>query len=151
MIGLTRLQGPEHHEVGEQGQFVPKQGRHRFAPGVDRVVFGNVFGHPRIGEVGEFQHLHPERANTSGRTVIMREYSRFAAPGDEPYYPVNTVEDRRRLELYRQAAALETDVHFGGRLGSYQYLDMHMAIASALTAFDNVIEPRLARPKGSPR
>jgi UDP-galactopyranose mutase len=30
-------------------------------------------------------------------------------------------------------------VWFGGRLGSYQYLDMHMAIASALTAFDNEI------------
>ncbi len=25
---------------------------------------------------------------------------------------------------------------FGGRLGTYQYLDMHMAIGSALTMFD---------------
>jgi UDP-galactopyranose mutase len=33
----------------------------------------------------------------------------------------------------------EKNVWFGGRLGSYQYLDMHMAIASALTAFDNQI------------
>jgi UDP-galactopyranose mutase len=31
------------------------------------------------------------------------------------------------------------NVWFGGRLGSYQYLDMHMAIASALTMFDNEI------------
>ena len=30
-------------------------------------------------------------------------------------------------------AAGEDRVLFGGRLGSYQYLDMHMAIASALT------------------
>jgi UDP-galactopyranose mutase len=28
-------------------------------------------------------------------------------------------------------------VIFGGRLGTYQYLDMHMAIASALTAFES--------------
>jgi UDP-galactopyranose mutase len=32
------------------------------------------------------------------------------------------------------------NVHFGGRLGSYQYLDMHMAIASALVAFENTIK-----------
>jgi UDP-galactopyranose mutase len=30
---------------------------------------------------------------------------------------------------------------FGGRLGTYQYLDMHMAIASALGTFDNAIAP----------
>ncbi len=28
---------------------------------------------------------------------------------------------------------------FGGRLGSYQYLDMHMAIASALTKVDEAV------------
>ena len=33
---------------------------------------------------------------------------------------------------------------FGGRLGTYQYLDMHMAIGSALSMFDNHILPRLA-------
>ena len=32
---------------------------------------------------------------------------------------------------------------FGGRLGTYKYLDMHMAIASALTMFDNQLAPRL--------
>ncbi|EUA68339.1 UDP-galactopyranose mutase domain protein [Mycobacterium xenopi 4042] len=32
---------------------------------------------------------------------------------------------------------------FGGRLGTYQYLDMHMAIASALNMFDNVLAPHL--------
>jgi UDP-galactopyranose mutase len=32
------------------------------------------------------------------------------------------------------------NVHFGGRLGTYQYLDMHMAIASALSDFENRIK-----------
>ena len=32
---------------------------------------------------------------------------------------------------------------FGGRLGTYQYLDMHMAIASALNMYDNVLAPHL--------
>ena len=36
-------------------------------------------------------------------------------------------------------AAGEHGVLFGGRLGSYQYLDMHMAIASALTKVDEAV------------
>jgi UDP-galactopyranose mutase len=32
---------------------------------------------------------------------------------------------------------------FGARLGSYQYLDIHMAIASALTLFDTTLTPHL--------
>lgn len=95
--------------------------------------------------IHEFRHFHPERDYPDDATVIMREYSRFARPGtaDEPYYPVNTAADRDRLRAYRELAAAEPEVHFGGRLGTYQYLDMHMAIASALSAVDNVLRPRL--------
>ncbi|NED53750.1 UDP-galactopyranose mutase, partial [Micromonospora aurantiaca] len=84
--------------------------------------------------IHEFRHFHPERRDRypEDRTVIMREYSRFAARGDEPYYPINTPADRDRLRAYRKLAAGEGGVLFGGRLGTYQYLDMHMAIASAL-------------------
>jgi UDP-galactopyranose mutase len=32
-------------------------------------------------------------------------------------------------------------VLFGGRLGTYKYLDMHMAIGSALSMFDNSLRP----------
>jgi UDP-galactopyranose mutase len=93
--------------------------------------------------IHEFKHYHPERTTVSGQTVIMTEYSRWAGQDDEPYYPVATPEDRRRLKAYRELAAAEPGVFFGGRLGSYQYLDMHMAIASALTAYDNEIGPCL--------
>lgn len=85
--------------------------------------------------VHEFKHFHPERKEIfdSTNTVVVREYSRFAEEGDEPYYPINTVEDREALLAYRKLVEQTENVHFGGRLGSYQYLDMHMAIASALT------------------
>ena len=89
----------------------------------------------------EFRHFHPERNYQRDRTVIIKEFSRAAGAGDEPYYPIGTPEDRRRLELYRKQAAAEKEVWFGGRLGSYQYLDMHMAIASALTLVDNDLAP----------
>ena len=86
--------------------------------------------------IHEFRHFHPERDYPTDATVIMREYSRFAATGDEPYYPVNTAEDRTRLLRYRELAAAEPSVLFGGRLGTYRYLDMHMAIGAALSMFD---------------
>ncbi|MFC7878477.1 UDP-galactopyranose mutase [Isoptericola sp. NPDC057391] len=89
----------------------------------------------------EFRHFHPEREYASDKTVIVREYSRFAERGDEPYYPVNTPSDRDRLKRYRELMADERDVHFGGRLGTYQYLDMHMAIGSALSMVDNKLTP----------
>jgi UDP-galactopyranose mutase len=91
--------------------------------------------------IHEFRHFHPERADRypKDRTVIMREFSRFAGRDDEPYYPVNTATDRERLLAYRELMAGEKDVHFGGRLGTYQYLDMHMAIGSALSMWNNTL------------
>ena len=93
--------------------------------------------------IHEFRHFHPERDYPSDRTVIMREYSRFAETGDEPYYPVNTAADRERLLAYREDAKREKNVLFGGRLGTYKYLDMHMAIGSALSMFENRLQPFL--------
>ena len=96
--------------------------------------------------IHEFRHFHPERDYPTDKTVIMREFSRFARDDDEPYYPINTEADRALLAAYRDRARAETaaaKVLFGGRLGTYQYLDMHMAIASALNMYDNVLVPHL--------
>jgi UDP-galactopyranose mutase len=89
----------------------------------------------------EFKHFHPERTYLPGKTVVVHEYSRFAEPDDEPYYPINTAEDRAKLLKYRDLAKQEPMVLFGGRLGTYKYLDMHMAIGSALSMFDNKLRP----------
>jgi UDP-galactopyranose mutase len=91
--------------------------------------------------IHEFRHFHPERDYPTDKTVIMREFSRFADKGDEPYYPVNTPEDRAKLLRYRELAEKEPMVLFGGRLGTYKYLDMHMAIGSALSMYDNKLKP----------
>ena len=91
----------------------------------------------------EPRHFHPERDYPRDRTVIMKEYSRFAGEGDEPYYPVNAPQDREMLLAYRDLVAQEEGVFFGGRLGTYQYLDMHMAIGSALSIVDNRLMPFL--------
>jgi UDP-galactopyranose mutase len=92
----------------------------------------------------EFKHFHPERSYRPGRTVIVHEYSRAAEPGDEPYYPINTPEDREKLLKYRDLARKEPMVLFGGRLGTYKYLDMHMAIGSALSMYENKLKPHFS-------
>ncbi len=58
---------------------------------------------------------------------------------------MNTAADRARLLAYRDLAAGEKDVLFGGRLGTYKYLDMHMAIGPALSMVDNKLAPHFAR------
>lgn len=81
--------------------------------------------------IHEPQHLHPELRHTERPgTVIMREYS--YKNDDEPYYPVNSEEDKERLAAYQQLAKGDPNVVFGGRLAEYKYYDMHQVIASAL-------------------
>lgn len=59
--------------------------------------------------IHEFRHFHPERDYPTDKTVIMREYSRFANDDDEPYYPINTDSDRAILAAYRARAKAETE------------------------------------------
>jgi UDP-galactopyranose mutase len=91
----------------------------------------------------EFRHLHPERAYRRDKTVIAREFSRAARRGDEPYYPVDTPSDKAMYRRYQARATAEANVHFGGRLGTYRYWDMHQAIGAALKAWESDIAPRL--------
>lgn len=107
--------------------------------GTSVMNYGNI--EVPYTRIHEFKHFHPERDYPQDKTVIMREYSRFATETDEPYYPVNTEKDREGLLKYRELQENLDRVLFGGRLGTYQYLDMHMAIASALSRFENLVRP----------
>ena len=98
---------------------------------------------PKYTRIHEFKHFHPERttggyALGSGKTVIVREYSKTWHLGDEPYYPVNTAEDRAVLAKYQDLATSEQNIIFGGRLGEYAYYDMDKTIAAALAKFDEI-------------
>ena len=69
---------------------------------------------------------------TQPHTVVTYEYPDDFEPGKEPYYPVN---DQRNAEVYgryRDMAAGEQRVLFGGRLAGYTYADMDDTIAAAL-------------------
>lgn len=84
----------------------------------------------------EFRHFNPERNYRTDKTVIAKEFSRFARRDDEPYYPIATAEDKAIYRRYAARAAAEPNVHFGGRLGTYRYWDMHQAIGAALKAWE---------------
>lgn len=65
-------------------------------------------------------------------TVISYEYSQDWHPGVEPYYPINNERNDALAEQYRQLAASEKKVSFGGRLGEYKYYDMDKIVAQVL-------------------
>ena len=85
----------------------------------------------RIIEHKHFEMFGDEVMETP-KTVISREYSVEYKDGMEPYYPINDVRNNNMAELYRQLAANETDVIFGGRLAEYRYYDMAPTIERAI-------------------
>ena len=88
--------------------------------------------------IHEFKHYHPEGRGIpkwgfdADKTIIMREYSKTWAQGDEPYYPINNPESVALLKRYQDEAAKIPNLIVGGRLGGYKYYDMDQAMAAAL-------------------
>lgn len=81
------------------------------------------------------EHKHFE-FGTQPKTVISREYPSEWKQGDEPYYPVNDAKNEALVQQYRELAAAESDVIFGGRLGEYRYYDMDKVVEAALQAVE---------------
>lgn len=69
------------------------------------------------------------------KTVVSEEYSTEYKDGMEPYYPVNDDQNNKLAEQYRQLAAQEQNVIFGGRLAEYKYYDMAPIIEQVLNYF----------------
>ncbi len=95
----------------------------------------------------EFKNFNPERAaeQNPNKTVVWEEYSRFANRDDEPYYPINTDEDKALYAQYKAKAADEPNVVFGGRLGTYAYYDMDQVFNQALISYEKQVEPLLKK------
>ena len=87
--------------------------------------------------IHEFKHYHPERRGTA-KTVIFKEYPRSGGRTSEPYYPVNTARNAELLARYGEKACLLENIWFGGRLGTYQYMDMDDAVGAALDLAENL-------------
>lgn len=79
----------------------------------------------------EHKHFEFGKGNPE-KTVITREYSQNWSKGMAAYYPVNDTENAALYEKYRKLSEGESKVRFGGRLGTYRYLDMDQVIGQAL-------------------
>ena len=66
------------------------------------------------------------------KTVISREYSTEYKDGMEPYYTVNDERNNALADQYRELAAQENNVIFGGRLAEYKYYDMAPIVEKVL-------------------
>ncbi len=86
----------------------------------------------RIIEHKWFEFGKDAEGNDLPKTVISKEYSSEWKLGDEPYYPVNDEKNNALYAAYKELAAQEERVIFGGRLGEYKYYDMDQVIAAVL-------------------
>lgn len=84
--------------------------------------------------ITQHNYLRPEtRAQEPVTTsLISRETSRAWRPGDVRYYPVHMTAENPLLARYRARAAELPNLTLCGRLGGFRYIDMDVAIASAL-------------------
>jgi len=82
------------------------------------------------------EHKHFE-FGTQEKTVLTQEYPVEWERGYEPYYPINDKKNAGTYGKYRALADQEKRVVFGGRLGTYSYLDMWQVISEALKCAGN--------------
>lgn len=80
--------------------------------------------------ISEWKHF--DLINTNKVTWITTEYPADFKRGDIPYYPVRDEKNTKIYNQYKELADQEDKIIFGGRLGLYQYYDMHQIVGSAL-------------------
>lgn len=81
------------------------------------------------------EHKHFEFTD-SDISVITREYPADYKDGREAYYPVGDKKNTELYNKYKNEAAMNKNVLFGGRLSEYKYHDMDDTISAALTLWE---------------
>jgi UDP-galactopyranose mutase len=97
----------------------------------------NYTGTEPFTRIIEHKHFEFSLQTTN---VITREYPASWRLGDEPYYPINDERNNRLYEAYKGLAAKDSKVIFGGRLGSYRYLDMDQVVENAMNCVEKVLQ-----------
>jgi UDP-galactopyranose mutase len=79
------------------------------------------------------------RDKPRGETLVSFEYPQAWDLGKERYYPIPNDRNRELAKKYKAMAAVD-GILTGGRLGSYQYLDMHQAIGQAMKDAKGILD-----------
>lgn len=105
------------------------------------TVDGDYQGNPVINYCGpevpwtritEHKYFMDSEVRPAEKSVIFREFSYATGKNDVPFYPLRLVDDKKLLGQYQAAAYAETGVTFLGRLATYRYIDMDLAVREAL-------------------
>jgi UDP-galactopyranose mutase len=88
--------------------------------------------------ITEHKHFAPWERHAA--TVYVREKSRDCQAGDIPYYPLRLAGDEPLAARYLAEARVSSAVTFVGRLATYRYIDMDIAVAEAVSAARMVVE-----------
>ena len=78
--------------------------------------------------------------NHKGNTIITKEYPKNCEDGDVPFYPIPFSCNIELYEKYRKLTEFEKDTIFVGRLATYKYLDMWMAIRQSMNKISKYLK-----------
>jgi UDP-galactopyranose mutase len=92
----------------------------------------NKLPHTRSYDHSYFNYNH------HGHTIHTDEFSEECKKVDIPYYPITFGEGIKTYSKYKELADEEKDVIFVGRLATYTYLDMWMAVKQAILKIKNL-------------
>lgn len=76
------------------------------------------------------------------KTVIVKEYSKKCKKSDMPYYPVPTEENCALYGKYEKEAEQYKNLYLLGRLASYKYINMDVAVLNAMKMFEKISSER---------
>lgn len=94
----------------------------------------------RISEFKKFTTLNPPK----DKTVIVKEYALQYEPHKNltAYYPIINQGNLEIYEKYKQFLSACTNFHLLGRLGSYKYINMDMAVKLAIELCDKILNQK---------
>lgn len=78
----------------------------------------------------------------SGVTVVTKEYSKQCGDKDIPFYPIPWGEGQKIYNQYKELADKQENYIFLGRLATYKYLDMWMAIKQVMIVLKRFLNER---------
>jgi UDP-galactopyranose mutase len=76
--------------------------------------------------------------NHKGSTIITEEYPEAYNGANIPFYPIPWGDSLQMYAKYRDLADAETNIIFLGRLATYTYLDMWMAVKQAMLKLKHI-------------
>lgn len=80
----------------------------------------------------QVEHKHFEFKQDLPTTVVTREFPEEWTGNEVPYYPINDEHNNAVNQKYQEMAKADPKYIVAGRLGRYQYFDMHQAVGAAL-------------------